>query len=121
MTWIGSWRNQDGSVREITDESNERIEGHFRSEVDGGIKGHEVAVAGVHQDDLISFMSTAAPHAQFVVAWTGLLRNGRIETLFHLVTSERLTAEAEGAPARNKSLGTFEAISTGAGSFERIS
>jgi hypothetical protein len=37
------------------------------------------------------------------------------------VASERLVAEAEGAPARNKPLGTWEAISTSADPFERIS
>jgi hypothetical protein len=121
MTWIGSWRNQYGSVLEITDEANGRIEGRFRSAVDRRIKGQSVAVVGVHQDDLISLMFNGAPHANFVVAWTGLLRDGRIETLFHSVTGERLTAEAEGSPARNKSLGIWEAISTGADSFERIS
>jgi hypothetical protein len=121
MTWSGSWRNQYGSVLEITDESNGRIAGRFRSEVDGRIKGHWVDVVGVHQDDLISFVITGAPHATFIVAWTGLLRNGRIETLFHSVASSRLTAKAEGSPARNKTLGVWEAISTSADPFERIS
>jgi len=121
MTWIGSWRNQYGSVLEITDESNGRIEGHFRSAVDPRIKGQSVAVVGNHQDDIISLVLNGAPYAKFIVAWTGLVRHGRIETLFHSVTSERLTAEAEGSPARSKSLGAWEAISTGADSFERIS
>ena len=121
MPWIGSWRNQYGSVLEITDESNGRIEGHFQSAVDRRIKGQQIAIVGVHQADLISFVFNGAPHAKFIVAWTGLLRNGRIETLFHSVASERLTAEAEGSPARNKPLGTWEAISTSADPFERIS
>ena len=121
MTWTGTWRNQYGSVLEITNESNGRIEGHFRSEVDNRIKGHQVPVVGVHQGDLISFALTGGPHAQFVVSWTGLLRDGRIETLFHSVASERLTADAEGAPARNKPLGIWEAITTSADPFERIS
>jgi hypothetical protein len=121
MTWIGSWRNQYGSVLEITEESNGRIEGRFQSAVDGRIKGKQVAVVGVHQGDLISFIFNGAPYASFVVAWTGLLRDGRIQTLFHSVASEKLTAEAEGSPARNKSLGTWEAISTGGDVFERIS
>ncbi len=68
MTWIGSWRNQYGSVLEITDESNGRIEGRFRSAVDNRIKGQQVAVVGVHQGDLISFVINGAPHAKFIVA-----------------------------------------------------
>src|SRR5690242_12103481 len=83
MTSIGTWRNQYGSVLEITDESNGRIEGRFRSAVDSRIKGQSVAVVGVHQDNLISFIISGAPQAKFIVAWTGLLRDGRIETLFH--------------------------------------
>lgn len=121
MTWIGSWRNQYGSVLEITNESNGRIEGCFRSAVDGRIKGQQVAVVGVQQGDLVSFAFNGAPYAKFIVAWTGLLRDGRIETLFHSVASEKLVAEAEGSPARTKSLGAWEAISTGGDVFERIS
>ena len=121
MTWAGSWRNQYGSRLEITDESNGRIAGWFRSEVDGRIKGHEIAIVGVHQENLISFVLNGEPYTKFVVSWTGLLRDGRIETLFNLVASERLIAETEGAPARNKPLGPWEATTTGADFFERIS
>ena len=121
MAWTGSWRNQYGSRLEITDESNGRIAGWFRSEVDGRIAGHEIAIAGVHQDNLISFVLNGAPYTKFVVSWTGLLHEGRIETLFNLVAGERLTAEAEGSPARNKPLEPFEATTTGADFFERIS
>jgi len=58
--------------------------------------------------------------ALFVVSWTGLLHDGRIETLWRLVASEKLTADAEGAPARKKSLGVWEAVTTSADTFERI-
>lgn len=120
MMWTGSWRNQYGSRLEITDESNGHIAGWFRSEVDDRIKGHEIAIVGVHQGNLISFMLNGAPYTKFVVSWTGLLHEGRIETLFTLVASERLTAQTEGSPARNRSLRPFEATTTGADLFERI-
>jgi hypothetical protein len=121
MMWTGSWRNQYGSRLEITDESNGRIAGWFRSEADGRIKGHEIAIVGVYQNNLISFVLNGAPHTNFVASWTGLLYEGRIETLFNLVAGERLTAETEGSPARNKPLKPFEATTTGADFFERIS
>ncbi|WP_165422870.1 avidin/streptavidin family protein [Ktedonosporobacter rubrisoli] len=121
MALKGSWRNQYGSQLEITDESNGRIAGWFRSKVDGRIKGHEIAIVGVHQENLISFVLNGSPYTKFVVSWTGMLREGRIETLFTLVASERLTAEAEGAPARNQQLGPWEATTVGADVFERIS
>ena len=55
MTWVGSWRNQHGSVLEIISEANGRIEGSFRSAVGSNIKGQQVDVSGVHEGDLISF------------------------------------------------------------------
>jgi hypothetical protein len=117
MMWVGSWRNQYGSMLEITSDANGRIDGSFQTAVDSSIKGQQVAVVGVHQGDLISF---AVSGDAIVVSWTGLLHDDRIETLWHLVASEKLTADAEGAPARKKSLGVWEAITTSAGTFERI-
>ena len=31
MSWLGKWKNQFGSIVEITGEANERIEGTFRT------------------------------------------------------------------------------------------
>lgn len=122
MTWVGSWQNQYGSVLEITSEANGRIEGSFRTALkDSSLYGQQPAVVGVHQGDLIGFtVSGGGPQGQIVVTYTGLLRDGRMETLWHLVASEKLTADAEGAPARKKPLDWWQAITTSADTFERI-
>lgn len=122
MTWVGTWRNQYGSVLEITSEANGRIEGSFRTALkDSSLYGQQPAIVGVHQGDLISFaVAGGAPHGQIVVGYTGLLRNGRMETLWHLAASEKLTADAEGAPGRRESLDWWRAITTSADTFERI-
>jgi hypothetical protein len=31
MAWKGKWRNQDGSILEITDDANQKIVGTFRT------------------------------------------------------------------------------------------
>ena len=117
MTWVGSWRNQHGSVLEIISEANGRIEGSYRSAVGSNIKGQQVAVVGIHEGDLISF---AVGESGIVVSWTGLLRDGRIETLWHLAAREKLTADAEGLPATRQPLEWWQAMTTGADTFERV-
>ncbi len=116
MGWVGSWQNQYGSVLDISSEADGRIEGSFLSAVDGGIKGQKTRIVGVHRSDLITFTLAEGP---IVCAWTGLLRDGRLETLWHVAASERLTAATEGAASSKKRLGIFEAITTGADTFVR--
>lgn len=54
MSWIGKWRNQYGSILEITDESDHRVVGKFRTALDdSGFFGQEIDVVGVHHGDCI--------------------------------------------------------------------
>ncbi len=116
MTWTGTWKNQYGSALEITDDQEGAIEGWFTSAVDGGIKGQRTRVAGFHLGDLASFCLAGGP---IVVAWTGVVRDERLETLFHVAASQRTVAPTEGAPAVTRRLGIFEAFTTGADTFIR--
>jgi hypothetical protein len=76
MTWKGKWKNQYGSIVDITDDTNRRINGTFRTALkDSGFYGQEIPVVGIHQGDCISFVAggeTAAGDA--AVSYTGLLR-----------------------------------------------
>lgn len=121
MTWVGSWRNQYGSVVEITSEADGRIAGTFRTALkDSQLYGQEVPIVGVCQGDLISFVTGGSgAHGRSVVSYTGALSEGRMETLWHLAASERLTADAEGVPARKEPLPWWRAITTSADTFER--
>ncbi len=116
MTWSGTWKNQYGSVLEITSDPDGTIHGWFTSAVDGGIKGRRTRVAGFHLGDLVTFCLAGGP---IVAAWTGVLRGERLETLWHVAASQRPAAPREGAPAVDRRLGVFEAFTTGADTFVR--
>ncbi|MGX1108378.1 MULTISPECIES: avidin/streptavidin family protein [Bradyrhizobium] len=61
MTWVGRWKNQYGSIVEITSEANGRIEGTFRTALaDSGFYGQTVAIVGVHQGNCIGFSSVGS-------------------------------------------------------------
>ena len=56
MNWKGIWKNQYGSIVEITDDADNQIAGSFRTAlVDSGFHGKEIPIFGVHHGDCISF------------------------------------------------------------------
>lgn len=77
--WEGKWRNQCGSIVEITDEANNRIGGTFTTALeDSGFHGQTMPVVGVHQGDCISFVcGGVTPAGASVVSYTGLLETGK--------------------------------------------
>jgi len=120
MTWKGKWRNQYGSVLEITDDADNKIVGAFRTALnDSGFRGQSIAMLGVHQGDCISVSGggrTAAGDA--VVCYTGLLREGKIETLWFVCADAAIKAEV-GQPGRIEKLNWWRAMQTSADTFER--
>ena len=123
MTWIGKWRNQYGSILEITDESGHRIAGKFRTALpDSGFFGQEVEVIGVHYGDCIGLTAGGrAPSGDMVVTYTGLLREGKLETLWYVVADTVLSSAVEGSPSAIKKLNWWRSITTNADTFERVS
>jgi hypothetical protein len=122
MDWKGQWRNQYGSIVTITDDANERISGTFKTALkDSGFYGQEIPVVGIHQGDCIIFAGagrTAAGDA--AVSYTGLLRDGKIETMWFVVADSAIKAPSEGAPGKREKLNWWRSISTSADTFERI-
>lgn len=118
VTWVGQWKNQYGSVLTIESEAGGRIEGSFKSAVDPSVK--ESAVIGVCANDLISFSAVGEGVGQKIASWTGILREGKIETLWHVVANEKLVAGEEGAPAKKTPAGIWEAFVTGSDIFQRV-
>ena len=87
---------------------------------DSGFYGQDVEVSGVHQGDCVSFAGGGAtPAGDMVVSYTGLLREGRMETLWYVVADSALAAPHEGAPAELKKRPWWRAMMTGADTFER--
>ncbi len=123
MTWMSKWRNQYGSIIEITDESNHRIAGRFRTALsDSGFYGQEIDVVGVHYGDCIGLTAGGtAASGDMVVSYTGLFREGRLETLWYVVSDASLGAAREGAPAESRKLNWWRAMTTNADTFERVS
>ncbi len=122
MQWVGRWRNQYGSVVEITDQSDGQIKGTFRTALsDSSFHGQTVAIHGAAHGDVIGFTAAAeGPVGPAAVSYTGILRDGKLETMWHTVAGTTLTAEREGAPARKKQVGAWRAFGTSLDTFERI-
>jgi hypothetical protein len=120
--WIGKWRNQYGSILEVTEQSSRELKGAFRTALpDSGFYGQVVPLVGVHQGDCISLAGggkTAAGDA--IVSYTGLLRDGRMETLWYVVADAAIVAPCEGAPGRVEKLNWWRSVSTSADTFARI-
>ena len=123
MTWLGKWRNQYGSLLEITDESDHKIAGKFRTALaDSGFFGQEISVVGVHYGGCIGLTAGGnTATGAMVVTYTGLLREGRIETLWYVAADASLGASAEGIPANVTKLNWWRAMTTNADTFERVS
>jgi hypothetical protein len=121
MNWKGTWKNQYGSILKITDDSGNRILGSFRTALpDSGFHGQEIPVVGVHQGDCVSVAGGGrTPAGDAIVSYTGLFRNGKMETLWLLVADAALKASGEGEPAKIEKLKWWRSISTSADTFER--
>jgi hypothetical protein len=61
-----------------------------------------------------------SPAGDVVVSYTGLYRDGKLETLWHLVADAALTADAAGKAATPKKVPWWRAISTSADTIVRI-
>jgi hypothetical protein len=122
MNWTGTWQNQYGSVLKISDDGRNQISGTFRTALkDSGFYGQEIAIFGVHQGDCISVAGggkTAAGDA--IVSYTGLWREGKLETLWYVVADSVIVAEAVGSPGAIEKSKWWRAVTTSADTFERM-
>jgi hypothetical protein len=122
MNWKGKWRNQYGSTVDITDDANHRIAGMFKTALkDSGFYGQEIPVVGIHQGDCISFVAGGrTPAGDAAVSYTGLARDGKMETMWFVVADSAIKAAEEGAPGRIEKLNWWRSIITSADTFERV-
>jgi hypothetical protein len=121
MAWKGKWRNQYGSILEITDDADQRIVGTFRTALnDSGFRGQTIAMLGVHQGDCISVSGGGrTPAGDAVVCYAGLLRDGKMETLWFVCADSAVMAE-DGQPGTIVKLNWWRSMTTSADTFERI-
>ena len=121
-SWKGKWRNQYGSTVVIEDDANGVVRGVFKTALaDSSFFGVEVTVHGAACGDIIGFTSAASGKAgPAAVSYTGILRDGRLQMLWHTVAGHTLTAAKEGEPARIREVGAWRAFGTSLDTFERI-
>ena len=121
MTWVGRWKNQFGSIVEITNEAAGRIEGSFTTALsDSGFFGQTVPILGVHKGNCIAFSSVgSSPTGDRVVSYTGLLRDRKMETAWFVVSDKSLSAAGPGKPAELRSNNWWRAVSTNVDTFEK--
>jgi avidin family protein len=123
MSWLGKWKNQFGSIVEITSEADGRIEGTFRTALeDSGFYGQTVAITGAHRGNCIGFSAAnTSPAGDRVVSYSGLLRNGKMETAWFVVSDKTFSAGKEGEPAKLTPLNWWRAVVMNVDTFERVS
>ena len=122
QSWKGTWRNQYGSTVVIADDANGIIRGVFKTALrDSSFFGLEVPVHGAAHGDVIGFTSAAQGKAgPAAVSYTGLLRDGKLEMLWHTVAGHALTAAKEGEPAKVTEVGAWRVFGTSLDTFERV-
>jgi Avidin family len=121
--WVGTWQNQYGSTLTITDDADQKIRGTFRTALeDSTFAGQEIDVSGIHVGECVSFsFARSAPTGDAICTFTGLLRDGRLETVWHVVSDSAVKPPRPGAPAEVVKLPWPHAVLTNADTFTRTS
>ena len=122
MAWTGEWQNEYGSVLKITDDSGERIAGTFRTALgDSGFAGEEVEIIGLHRGECLHFaFSRSGPAGDTVASFTGLLRDGKLRTLRHVVADSAVKSSEPGREPELMKLPWAHAAQTNADTFDRV-
>ncbi len=122
MRWTGKWRNQYGSVFELTEEGDGRVAGTFQTALkDSNFYGQTLLVVGMASGDVIGLAAAAeGTTGPAALTYAGIVRQGKLETLWHTVVGSALVAEREGAPAVRQEVGAWRAFATNLDTFERL-
>ncbi|HEX3731892.1 MAG TPA: avidin/streptavidin family protein [Mycobacteriales bacterium] len=120
--WAGTWRNQYGSTLVIVDDADNRIRGTFRTALsDSGFAGDQTPVSGIHLGNCVNFVfSRSAPTGDTIASFTGLLRDGKMETVWHVVADSAVKPPRPGRPPELIQLPWAHAVLTNVDTFERI-
>lgn len=120
--WAGQWQNQYGSILTITDDNGQQLHGTFRTALgDSTFAGQETPVTGIHLGDCIHFaFSRSTPAGDTIASFTGLLREGRLETLWHVISDSAVKPPQPGQPPQLIKLPWAHAAMTNADTFQRV-
>jgi len=121
MDWKGEWRNQYGSIVEITDDARNRISGTFTTALpDSGFTVKPFRWWASIRATASDFVCEAeTPAGDPVVSYTGLLRDGKMETLWFVCVDAAIRAEV-GKSGKIEKTNWWRAMSISADTFERV-
>ncbi|MFB4301500.1 avidin/streptavidin family protein [Actinomadura sp. NTSP31] len=122
VSWVGTWRNQYGSTLVVTDDAGGRLQGTFRTALgDSAFAGEDVEITGLHVGACAHFaFGRSGPQGDSVASFTGLLRDGRLETVWHVVSDSAVKPPAPGRPPELIKLPWAHAALTNADTFTRV-
>ncbi|WAL66387.1 avidin/streptavidin family protein [Amycolatopsis cynarae] len=122
VTWLGHWRNQYGSELTITDDSGQRLRGTFRTALgDSAFAGTEAEITGIHVGDCVQFaFGRSGPGGDAIASFTGLLRDGRMETVWHVIADSAVKPPRPGQAPELIKLPWAHAAMTNADTFQRV-
>jgi hypothetical protein len=114
MAWTGTWRNQYGSQLILMDDGGGRMRGSFRTALrDSGFFGRSYDVVGLSQGNCLAFtFAGSTPKGDMICTFTGLLRDGKMQTVWHVVS--------DGSPGAGDKQAWPHAVMTNADTFERV-
>ncbi|WP_330182839.1 avidin/streptavidin family protein [Nocardia sp. NBC_01503] len=120
IDWKGRWRNEYGSRLTITDDSGGRLQGAFETSLpDSVFAGKEVPILGLHQGPCAQFAFIAPGDTPAICSFTGLIREGRLHTAWHLVSDQAVKPPRPGAPPDLVTLPWAHAVQTNSDTFTR--
>ncbi|QKG24916.1 avidin/streptavidin family protein [Actinomadura verrucosospora] len=122
VSWTGTWRNQYGSTLAITDDAGGRLQGTFRTALgDSAFAGEEAELTGLHVGACAHFaFGRSGPYGDSVASFSGLLRDGRLETVWHVVSDSAVKPPAPGRAPELIELPWAHAVLTNADTFTRV-
>jgi hypothetical protein len=122
MKWTGKWRNEYGSILHIVDDRGGTIRGTFRTALgDSGFAGEDAVVGGLHRGPCLHFaFGRSGPEGDTVASFTGLMRDGKLKTVWHVVADRAVKPPKPGESPVLLELPWAHAVQTNADTFERI-
>jgi hypothetical protein len=122
MKWIGEWKNQYGSILEITAVNNNIVTGVFRTALeDSGFYGNTIPVCGFCQGDCIGISGGGMTDAgDMLVTYTGLLRGDTLQTIWLVVSDAVKLPQQDKEPPQLTKQSWWKAVLVNSDTFERV-
>lgn len=119
QSWTGTWSNEYGSVLRIRDDANGKLVGTFTTALgDSSFAGEEVQIVGIHAGNCAHFaFSRSSDVGETIASFTGLLRDGSLKTVWHVVSDKAIKSPRPGAEPELMELPWAHAVLTNSDTF----